>query len=81
MEKIFKINYTFNYNGRPTSSFNNAYEGLVRILGNCDSKIPIEIIFPLTTALSKEQKDLIDQALIEYKREPIFHKNIEKRAA
>ena len=54
MENISKINYTFNYDGRPTSSFDIAYKGLIKILENCDSKTILEIIFPLTTALSEE---------------------------
>ena len=81
MEKIFKINYTFNYDGSPTSSFDSAYNGLIKILEDCDSEIPLEITFPLSSALSEKQKNLIDNILFEYKREPIFHKDIEKKAA
>ena len=73
MEEIFRINYTFNYDGRPTSSFDNPYNGLLRILESSDSKIPLEIDFPIRSALSEEQKKLIDKTLIEYKREPIFN--------
>ena len=72
MENISRINYTFNYDGRPTSSFDDSYKGLLKVLENSDSKIPLEIEFPLTTALSEEQKNLINKTLIEYKRKPIF---------
>ena len=81
MNKIFRINYTFNYDGRPTSSFDSAYKGLIKVLENYNQKIPLEIEFPLTTALSEEQENLIDKALIKYERYPIFNKSLEKKAA
>ena len=78
MEEITKINYTFNYDGRTTSSFDNAYNGLIKILVDCDSQIHLEIEFSMRIALSEEQKTKIDEALVEYKREPIFQKSVEK---
>ena len=74
MENVSKINYTFNYDGRTTSSFDDAYKGLIRVLENYDLQIPLEIEFPIIRALSEEQKTKIDEALTEHKREPIFNK-------
>ena len=79
MNKILRINYTFNYDGSPSSSFNNAFEGLLKILRESNAEIPLKIIFPLSTALSEEQKELIDESLLKYKQESIFRKNIRKQ--
>ncbi len=81
MEKISKINYTFNYDGRTPESFDDSYKGLIKVLENYSKKIPLEIEFSMRSTLSKDQKTKIDKALIEYKRKPAFNKNIEEKAA
>lgn len=80
IHKIEKVNYTFNYDGRTSSSFSHALNGLEKMLEFYDTKIPLNIIFP-TSNLIGAQEDQIDELLINSKRKPIFHTNTEKDIA
>ena len=44
MENVSKINYTFNYDGRTTSSFDDAYKGLIRVLENYDLQMEMAAV-------------------------------------
>ena len=70
--------YTFNYDGRTSSSFSHALNGLEKALEFYDSKIPLNIIFS-SPNLNKSHKKEIDNMLIKYNRKPLFHISIDDK--
>jgi len=66
--------YTFNYDGRNSSSFSHALNGLEKMLKLYDSIISLNILFS-SSNFNETQKNEIDNMLINYSRKPIFHNN------
>ena len=68
---IIKYNYTFNYSGNK-SSFEEPFNGLVKVLNRTSKEIPVELIFPRESILTNAQKGKINRAFITHDRKPYF---------
>ena len=68
----YKINYTFNYDGRQYSSFEEPLNGILRLINKTPREIPIELIFPRESILTEIQKEVINEAFVKYNRPPYF---------
>ena len=73
MENLSRTIYTFNYDGRTERSFDDTYKGLLSVLESSEPKIPLEIEFSMVSILTEEQRKKINDALLQYNREPIFN--------
>ena len=71
-DKIYRIQYTFNYSGSANSSFAEPLEGLEVVLNTYNLDIPIQLIIPSPKPLTPKQEASINAVFMKFGRPPYF---------